>query len=193
MTDSDHSRETTQGASPRQSPGEGSIHIRPAQRADAPALLGLIVALAEFEKLPPPDAEAQKRLVEDGFGKRPRFESWLAFVKGREAPVAYAMLFETYSSFLALPTLYLEDIFVLPAFRGQGIGSALLRRCIELAHERGCGRMEWVCLDWNTKAQTAYEQLGARRLKEWFLYRLSREEMPKAAARAGERETTSRG
>ena len=153
------------------------ISIRRAELADGPALLGLIVALAEFEKLPPPDAEAQKRLLRDGFGERPRFECWLGFWEGSSGPVAYALLFETYSSFLAQPTLYLEDIFVLPAFRGQGIGSALLRHCIQLAHDRGCGRMEWTCLDWNTKAQAAYRQLGARQMNEWFLYRLTRDAM----------------
>jgi GNAT superfamily N-acetyltransferase len=134
----------------------------------------LIVALAEFEKLTPPDAEARKRLVEDGFGERPRFESWLGLVVGEPQPVAYAMFFETYSSFLARPTFFLEDIFVLPEYRGLGIGSALLNRCIQLAAERGCGRMEWVCLDWNTKAQCVYEKLGARRLSEWLPYRLDR-------------------
>jgi GNAT superfamily N-acetyltransferase len=148
--------------------------LRRAERADAPGLLRLIVALAEFEKLTPPDAEARKRLVEDGFGERPRFESWLGLVVGEPQPVAYAMFFETYSSFLARPTFFLEDIFVLPEYRGLGIGSALLNRCIQLAAERGCGRMEWVCLDWNTKAQCVYEKLGARRLSEWLPYRLDR-------------------
>src|SRR5438046_2260704 len=95
----------------------GQITIRRAQRADAPALLQLIVALAQFEKLQPPDREAQSRLIEDGFGERPRFEAWLGFWAGEPEPVAYALLFETYSSFLARPTLYLEAIFVLPAFR----------------------------------------------------------------------------
>jgi GNAT superfamily N-acetyltransferase len=148
--------------------------IRRATRADAPGLLRLITALAEFEKLPPPDAAAQQRLIADGFGERPRFESWLAFEDGRPDPVGYAILFETYSSFLARPTLYLEDLFVLPEHRGKGIGSALLQQCIHLAHERGCGRMEWVCLDWNTRAQGVYEKLGARRLAEWLSYRLDR-------------------
>jgi GNAT superfamily N-acetyltransferase len=140
----------------------------------------LILALAEFEKLPPPDLEAQQRLVEHGFGAKPRFESWLAFCPGSTEPVAYALLFETYSSFLAQPTLYLEDIFVLPSFRHRGIGTALLQHCITLAQERGCGRMEWVCLDWNTKAQAAYKQLGALQMNEWILYRLTQPEMAKA-------------
>ena len=152
--------------------------LRRAERANAPALLRLICALAEFEKLAPPDAEAQQRLIEDTFGEKPRIESWLAFADGEIEPVGYAIILETYSSFLARPTLYLEDVFVLPEFRGRGIGSAFLRHCVALAHERGCGRMEWTCLDWNTRAQSVYEQkLGAQRMSEWFLYRLTRPAM----------------
>jgi GNAT superfamily N-acetyltransferase len=151
------------------------VSIRRAQRADAPALLRLIVALAEFEKLPPPDTAAQERLIEHGFGERPKFEAWLAFGEGAETPVGYSIFFETYSTFLANPTLYLEDIFVLPNYRDRGIGSALLQHAIQIAHERGCGRMEWTCLDWNNKAQAVYERLGARHLSEWYLYRLTRE------------------
>lgn len=158
------------------------ITLRRATNADAPGLLRLIVALAEFEKLTPPDASAQQRLIKDGFGPRPRFESWLAFWQDEPQPVGYAIVFETYSSFLAWPTLYLEDIFVLPACRGRGIGSALLDQCIQLAQERGCGRMEWTCLDWNTKAQCVYEKLGARRLSEWFLYRLDRANIERLAS-----------
>jgi len=149
--------------------------IRRAQRADAPALLALIIALAEFEELIPPDAEAQERLIEHGFGERPKFEAWLAFWEGVETPVGYSVFFETYSTFLASPTLYLEDIFVLPDYRNRGIGSALLQHAIQIAHDRGCGRLEWTCLDWNKKAQAVYEGLGARHLSEWYLYRLTRE------------------
>jgi len=158
-----------------------AISIRRAAREDGPALLKLIIALAQFEKLTPPDADAQRRLLEDGFGERPRFETWLAFGPGVKDPVGYALIFETYSSFLARPTLYLEDIFVLPEHRGGGIGSALLRHCIRLAHERDCGRIEWTCLDWNTKAQAFYDRLGARKLSEWYLYRLTRESIERLA------------
>ena len=155
-----------------------SFTLRRAERADAAALLRLICALAEFEKLDPPDAEAQQRLMEDAFGDHPRIEPWLAFADAPAGPVGYAIILETYSSFLARPTLYLEDVFVLPEFRGRGFGTAFLRHCVSLAHERGCGRMEWTCLDWNTRAQTVYEQkLGAQRMSEWFLYRLTRPAM----------------
>jgi GNAT superfamily N-acetyltransferase len=153
-----------------------SLAIRRAERADAPGLLRLICALADFEKLDPPDADAQLRLIEDAFGPKPRIDVWLACVA--EEPVGYAILCETYSSFLARPTLYLEDVFVLPEHRGRGIGRAFMRECVALAHERGCGRMEWTCLDWNTRAQTFYEgRLGAQRMSEWLLYRLTRPAM----------------
>lgn len=163
-----------------------SFTLRRAERRDAADLLRLICALAEFEKLDPPDADAQQRLTEDAFGEHPRFESWLAFADANKEPVGYAIILETYSSFLARPTLYLEDIFVLPEFRGRGIGTAFLRHCISLAHERGCGRMEWTCLGWNTRAQTVYEQkLGAQRMSEWLLYRLTRPAMERYLTSTG--------
>jgi GNAT superfamily N-acetyltransferase len=158
--------------------------IRKAEHSDAPALLRLIAALAGFENLEPPDAAAQARLVQDAFGPHPRFDAWLVFTTGDPEPAGYAITLETYSSFLARPTLYLEDIFVRPECRGQGAGRALLRHCIRLAHDRGCGRVEWVCLDWNTKAQCVYERMGAARLEEWFLYRLTRERMAEFLQRA---------
>lgn len=162
---------------------ESSFILRRARKSDAPALIELITALARFEKLTPPNAAERRRLVEGGFSARPRFESWLAFVTGEPKPVAYAIIFETYSSFRARPTLYLEDIFVLPEHRRLGIGSALLRHCIQLARDRNCARMEWTCLDWNKKAQKVYAGLGARHLKEWYLYRLERTEMKKILGR----------
>ena len=89
------------------------------------------------------------------------------------SPIGYAFIFETYSTFLALPTLYLEDLFVLPDYRRQGVGGALLKFLIGLAQERGCGRMEWTCLAWNTNAQAVYEKLGAQAMDEWLMYRLT--------------------
>lgn len=159
-----------------------NITLRRAERADAETVVGLIIALAEFENLPPPDAEAQARLMEHGFGDAPKFEVMLAEVEGAPGPVGYALLFPTYSTFLARPSLYLEDLFVLPEYRKRGIGSALVRYCVRSAQERGFGRLEWTCLDWNTSAQAMYEGMGARRLKEWFLYRMTQDAMQKMIA-----------
>lgn len=151
-----------------------SIEITRAAREDGPTLLALVDALADFEKLPKPAGEARARLLEHGFGERPRFETWLAWVD-RKA-VAYALAFETYSSFLALPTLYLEDLFVLPEYRKRKIGLALFTHLVEEAEHRGCGRMEWAVLDWNTGALRFYERLGARWLNDWKVYRLTRDD-----------------
>ena len=157
---------------------DGAFSVRRAGRDDAPALVRLIQELALFEGLPPPDAEGERRLVEDGFGAHPRFEAWLAFVPERPDAVGYAVVFETYSTFAARPSLYIEDVFVLPEYRGRGLGTGLLRHCIRLAKEKGCGRVEWTCLDWNTRAQAVYEgTVGARRMAEWLLYRLTAPEI----------------
>ena len=146
--------------------------VRRARPEEAPVLLQLILGLAEYEKLEPPDEAAQQRLVRDIFGEKPRLEAWLAFAEGE--PAGYALVLETYSSFLALPTLYLEDIFVKPEFRGRGAGAALFRRMVEEAERRGCGRMEWVVLDWNRLALDFYSRFGARRLHDWIPMRLNR-------------------
>jgi GNAT superfamily N-acetyltransferase len=155
------------------------VEIRRAREADAGVLLSLIDALAEYEKLLPPDSAARDRLVRDGFGSAPRFEAHLAVLEG--APVGYAITFETYSSFLALPTLYLEDLFVLPEARRHGVGTAFFRYLAAEALRRGCGRMEWVVLDWNRLAIDFYERLGARRMTEWYTYRLSAGELREVA------------
>ena len=154
-----------------------SIRLRRARRSEGAAFLKLVIELAKFEKLKPPDAAGRKRLLKDGFGPHARFEPWLAFWAGEPEPVGYMILVDLYSSFEARPTLYLEDLFVRPEFRGRGIGKVMMQRCIELAWKRGCGRMEWTCLDWNVKAQEFYHKLGARKLSEWHLYRLNREQM----------------
>jgi GNAT superfamily N-acetyltransferase len=147
------------------------VVVRRATPADAPAMLSLIRALAEYEKLEPPTEEAEQRLVRDAFATQPRFEVYLAEVEGQA--VGYAFILETYSTFLALPTLYLEDIFVLPECRGAGVGHALFRKCVELAHERGCGRIEWVTLNWNVTAQNFFKRYGAQHLAEWYFFRLT--------------------
>ncbi len=157
------------------------ISVRKTEREDADVLLRLIVALADYEKLAPPTEDAQRRLVRDLFAKRPRVESMLAELDG--VPVGYTFFFETYSTFLALPTLFLEDLFVLPEYRGKGAGSALFRAMAELAHTRGCGRMEWTVLDWNQPSIDFYERFGAKRSSEWLPYRLTREELPRVFQR----------
>jgi GNAT superfamily N-acetyltransferase len=151
------------------------IEVRKVVPDDAQVLLSLIDALADYEKLDPPDAAAKGRLIRDLFLERPRVESFLAWVDG--TPAGYTFIFETYSTFLALPTLYLEDLFVLPAYRSQKVGSALFRAMIREAHDRGCGRMEWTVLDWNQLAIDFYERYGSRRMKEWLPYRLVRADM----------------
>jgi GNAT superfamily N-acetyltransferase len=158
------------------------ISVRKTQRDDAPALLHLIDALAAYEKLTPPDDAAKERLVRDMFSDRPRIESLLVEVDG--TPAGYTLFFETYSSFLALPTLYLEDLFVLPEFRSLRAGSALFRETIAESHRRGCGRMEWSVLDWNQLAIDFYARFGARRLHEWHYYRFLREDMERILSAA---------
>lgn len=153
-------------------PTNDGILVRKATQDDAGTILGLVVALAEFERLPPPDEAARQRLVADAFGLRPRFEIFLAELDGKIA--GYAFVFETYSTFLALPSLYLEDLFVLNEYRGRKVGYALFRHCAQEALSRGCGRFEWAVLDWNTHAINFYERLGAKYLDDWRLYRLDR-------------------
>ncbi len=151
-----------------------SIEIVRAAREDADTLLSLIDALADFEKLQKPTGEARARLVEHGFGDKPKFETWLGKMEGKA--IAYALTFETYSSFLALPTLYLEDLFVLPEYRKKKAGYALFTHLVGEAQRRGCGRMEWAVLDWNVHAIQFYEKLGAHYLHDWKVYRLTRED-----------------
>jgi GNAT superfamily N-acetyltransferase len=139
--------------------------------------------LAEYERLEPPDHAARERLLEHGFGERPRFETYLAEIDG--GAVGYAIVFETYSTFLARPTLHLEDLFVRPEARRQVAGGALLRHLAAEAVRRGCGRMEWSVLDWNELAQGLYRRAGASQLAEWRLCRLTGEALERFA-RGGE-------
>ncbi len=151
------------------------VKIRETKPEDAETFLNLVDALADYENLTRPDISARERLIRDGFGERRRFASLLAEIDGKA--VGYAIYFETYSSFLALPTLYLEDIFVLTEYRNRKAGYLLFMGCVREAHRRGCGRMEWMVLDWNQLASNFYERVGARRLKEWLPYRLVRRDM----------------
>lgn len=147
--------------------------IRPATAEDTPLILTLIRGLAAYEKLLPEVTATEEKLRATLFPAhgRPPAECVLAFVGGE--PAGFALFFTNYSTFLAKPGLYLEDLFVLPALRGQGIGKALLLHVAQLANTRGCGRMEWSVLDWNEPAIAFYEKLGARRMREWQICRLT--------------------
>ncbi len=155
------------------------ITVRPLTPADVEAFLGLVDALADYERLPRPDPEARRRLAADALAHPPRFHVLLAELNGR--PVGYAAYFESYSTFLARPTLYLEDIFVLAEARGRGVGRALMRALAREAVRRGCGRMEWLVLAWNRPAIGFYERLGASRLDDWLIYRLTADQLRRLA------------
>jgi len=154
-----------------------SFLLRKATRADGKSLLALVDALADYEHLPRPRGGARRRLLRDAFRKRNRFDVYLA-LKGSRA-IGYAIFFETYSSFLAQPTFYLEDIFVLAEYRGAGVGRKLFLQCLDEARRRNCGRMEWMVLDWNSPAIDFYTKLGASRLKGWLPFRIEKKNFRK--------------
>jgi GNAT superfamily N-acetyltransferase len=139
--------------------------------------LWLVEKLAEYEKLDPPDQQAKHRLRMDGLHESPKFEAYLA--KINDEYVGYIIYFMSYSSFLALPTLYLEDIFVLKEFRKKGIGQQLFEFSVKKADEKGCGRIEWHVLDWNQPGINFYEKNNAKHLSEWNYYRLNKEDFKK--------------
>lgn len=134
-----------------------------------PEFIFLIEKLADYEKLTPPDEDAKIRLEMDAFCKNPKYEAYLAVLNG--TPAGYITFYFTYSTFLAKPTLYLEDIFVSEEFRKQGIGRKLFDFCRSEAKARGCGRMDWTVLTWNQPSIDFYEKAGAER-QDWYLYRL---------------------
>lgn len=156
------------------------VSVRRGRRSDSKEFINLVVALAEFERLDPPTAAGKRRLVDDIFRRR----RVSLFVASRDKKlVGYALYFYNYSSFLARPTLYLEDLFVLKEHRGEGAGVALLKRCIREAVSKGCGRMEWAVLTWNQRAIQFYESLGARRMADWYVYRLDEDRLRRLASR----------
>lgn len=149
--------------------------IRRATRDDAEGFLRLVDELAEFERLDPPDEAARRRLVEDAFGPRPRIEVYIAHVDGGENPVAYAIVLETYSSFLARPTLYLEDIYLTPDHRGTGLGDDFLRFLARRAIDADCGRIEGIVLGWNERARAFYRRHGVQEMDDWVFFRFDRD------------------
>lgn len=165
-------------------PARAGYAIRPATRADVGELLRLVRELAAYEKLEHMAEGTEPMLAEALFGAHPAAEALVAERGGRA--IGFALFFTTFSTFLCKPGLYLEDLFVEPAHRGDGIGKALLARLAALAAERGCGRLEWRVLDWNEPSIRFYESLGARLLKEWVLVRMTRPEF-EALAKGSER------
>jgi GNAT superfamily N-acetyltransferase len=158
---------------PMRHPPLDNFQIRAATAGDVPVVLALIRELAEYEKLLH-EVVATEALVQEGlFGPKPVAECALACVK--EEPVGFALYFHNFSTFLGRPGLYLEDLFVRPDHRGQGIGEALLRYLARLAVQRGCARMEWAVLNWNKRAIEFYERVGATGVLDWTVFRVSDE------------------
>jgi GNAT superfamily N-acetyltransferase len=145
--------------------------IRAAEPADIGAMLALMRELAEFEKLTHLFVATEESLREALFGARPAAEALVAERNG--AIVGYALFFHNFSTFLSRRGLYLEDLYVQPALRGSGLGTALLRRVAAIAVERRCGRFEWSVLDWNQRAIDFYTKLGATVLPDWRIVRVT--------------------
>jgi len=157
--------------------------IRKTTEADIPVILDLIRQLAEYEREPESVVATEEGLREVLFGPQRSAETLLALESNR--PVGFAVYFYNFSTWLGRPGLYLEDLFVLPSERGKGYGRALLERLAQIAHERGCGRMEWAVLDWNEPAIQFYKKLGAAPMNEWTVFRLTKDGIAKLAGRAG--------
>lgn len=153
--------------------------LRPAQPGDAQVLFGLIVALAEYEKLSHAVTGNAEALCEHLFGSRPYAEAILAEYAGQA--VGFALFITNYSTFLTQPGIYLEDLFVLPEYRRKGIGKAILSYLATLAVERGCGRLEWSVLDWNQPAIAFYRRMGAEVLDDWRICRVTGESLTQLA------------
>lgn len=147
--------------------------IRLATRADVPVILSLIHELAEFERAPNEVVATAAGLEVALFGEHPAAEVLIGEEKSE--PVCFALFFHNFSTWTGRRGLYLEDLFVRPEVRGKGYGRALLVRLAALAHERGCGRMEWAVLDWNEPAINFYRKLGAKPNEEWTIFRLTRD------------------
>ncbi len=154
-----------------------SFTIREATQNDISTLLQLIKHLAVYEKLADKAIATEEMFLRYGFGERRYFQALLSEEKngGKKSAVGFALFFFTFSTFAGRPTLYLEDLFVLPEFRGCGIGKALFMELVRIAGEKECGRMEWSVLNWNESAIHFYTALGAQPMSDWTVFRLDRE------------------
>ena len=151
------------------------FRIRNAVEEDVPLILRFIRELAEYEKLPHECVATEDSVRSTLFGS-PRFAEVL-IAEADSEPAGFALFFHNYSTFLARPGIYLEDLYVRPEYRGKGYGRALLVRLAEIARERNCGRLEWAVLTWNEPAIGFYKSLGARPLDEWIVFRLTGKEL----------------
>jgi GNAT superfamily N-acetyltransferase len=158
----------------------GAVTIRFASVVDVPLIHRLIRGLAEYERLVEDAVVTEADIRDSLFGDNPAAEVVIAEISG--AAAGFALFFHNYSTFLGRRGLYLEDLFVLPAHRGQGVGRALMARLARLATDRNCGRFEWWVLDWNESAIRFYESLGARAMDDWTVYRLTGEPLARLAS-----------
>jgi GNAT superfamily N-acetyltransferase len=156
-----------------------AITIRKAVEADVPEILAFIRALAVYERAPDAVTATEEGLLRDGFGPNPIYSCLIADQEGR--PAGFALYFFNYSTWMGRPGLYLEDLFVHPEFRGLGIGKALLQRVAAVAVQRGCLRLQWEVLDWNTPAIDFYKAMGAEFLDEWRNVRVSGDALARLA------------
>ena len=157
-----------------------NMTFRFATEADCPRILDFIRGLAEYEKMTDQVVATEELLREWIFDKQ-KAEVLFAFDEGRE--VGFALFFHHFSTFLGRAGIYLEDLFVLPAYRGKGCGKGLLQKLAQITIERGCGRLEWSCLDWNQPSIEFYLSLGAEPMEEWTTYRLTGETLRAMAGR----------
>ncbi len=153
--------------------------IRPAAAADVPVILSFIKKLAAYEKLSHEVTATEELLRETLFGARPTAEVAIGYFEAQ--PIGFVLFFHNYSTFLARPGLYIEDLFVDEVYRRRGFGRALLLYVAQLAKERRCGRLEWAVLDWNEPAINFYKKLGAATMNEWTIYRVTGEALKKLA------------
>lgn len=158
------------------------LKIRPAQEKDVDVIFELIMGLAAYEKLTDRVTGNSDLLRSHLFGARPYAESIVAELDSQI--VGFGLFFHTYSTFLTQPGLYLEDVFVLPEYRRQGIGKALMISVAKIACDRGCGRLEWSVLEWNQPAIEFYQDIGATILPEWKICRISAETLAEIAAKS---------
>jgi GNAT superfamily N-acetyltransferase len=157
-----------------------AFRIERATERDVPLILQLIKGLAEYEKLTDEVRATEDDLRRSLFGPNPAAEVVVGYAG--DEPAGFALFFHNYSTFLARPGMYLEDLFVLPAWRGHGYGRQLLAHLAALAVERGCGRLEWAVLDWNEPAIGFYKRLGAKPLHDWTVFRVTGEGLPQLAS-----------